>query len=170
MAPRLSLILPVFDRRDCDFAALKAALTQDAPRESYEVVAVLGREGPLPGDIEALLSRCDRVVQTDLDPDLIENEIDFYHEGVDHSTGRSLFFLEGHTVARPDAVRHILRFLEDHPECQLLWGPREDFSKGTLGQIIGNYATRRMLKFHGNFGFGGTSIIGKELFERLGGV
>jgi hypothetical protein len=67
---KISIILPLFDRRNAGWKSLESAVGQAYPRELYEIVAVAGKgiDGGLDDpDIAALLARCDTVVRTDLD-------------------------------------------------------------------------------------------------------
>jgi hypothetical protein len=173
---QLSVIVPLFDRRDCEWQALESAIAQEVPRDQYEIVVVMGRDDekrrPIPDFVKSLLAQCDRVVRSDLDPEAADGEIAYYYLGFQHSTGNFLFFIEGHTKIAPGAIRGILSGIRKHPECELFWGLREDIAKRPLGRLIAVNNARHQARAEreGHFSFGGTSIVRRDLLNRVGGI
>ncbi len=101
---KISIIVPLFDRRNAGWKSLESALAQRYPRDRYEVVAVTTRDGAEMRDpaVGALLARCDAVARTDLDPAITTNEVELYRAGHRCCTGDLVFFCEGHTVLHED--------------------------------------------------------------------
>jgi len=94
---KISLILPLFDRRTAGWSPLETALAQTLPRDQYEIVVVIGNaiggEAEVDAYADTLLRRCDVVVRIAADPSLAENEIPFLMAGYARSTGDLLFFM-----------------------------------------------------------------------------
>lgn len=174
---KISIILPLFDRRNAGWEALASAVGQDHPRHGYEVIAVTGREAAAGADahadpaVAALLDRCDAVVRTDLDLGDVGNEIRLFQAGYERSTGDVLFFIEGHTVLEPRCCAIIAAHFRSHPEAPLAWAPRIDRGESRLGQLVGmhNRSHERRAAGKGVFSLGANSVITRSLFEALGG-
>ncbi|MGH8850344.1 MAG: glycosyltransferase [Casimicrobiaceae bacterium] len=176
VAPRrISIILPLFDRRNAGAAPLRSALTQRFPRARYEVIAVTARSHAIaarePED-EALLARCDRVVRTDLDAAVAANEIQLYLAGYERSTGELVFFCEGHTVLRDDCCALIDEHFARHPGCDLAWAPRRNHAASALGALVAmhNQHHEQRASTVGVFSLGATSVIRRRVFDALGGL
>ena len=75
---KISIVVPLFDRRNAGWKSLESALAQRYPRDRYEVVAVTARdEAERPSAaVAALLARCDRVARPDHDPTIPASEIE----------------------------------------------------------------------------------------------
>ncbi|MCC6272181.1 MAG: glycosyltransferase [Deltaproteobacteria bacterium] len=173
---RISVLVPIFDRRDCGLRALESALAQDAAPGRFEVVAVIARRHQVPPQdsprLEALLAQAHQVVWLDLDAGEIQNEIWYYQEGVRSCVGEFLFLAEGHTEILPGALRKILEYLDANPACEVLWGHRGERARTSLGRLLIRNAARHNERGRvgGFFSFGGTSVIRRDLWEGLGGI
>ncbi len=103
---KISIILPLFDRRNAGWKSLESALSQRHPRDRYEVVAVTARdEAEMHDPVGALLVRCDAVVRTDLDPSVTTNEVQLYRAGHRRCTGESCFSAKGTRCCTKIAAR-----------------------------------------------------------------
>jgi GT2 family glycosyltransferase len=172
---KISIILPLFDRRNAGWSALASAIGQDYPRERYEVIAVAGREPGAGADdpaVAGMLARCDAVVRTDLDTGDVANEIRFFQAGYERSTGDVLFFIEGHTVLEKRCCAIIAAHLRGQPAAALAWAPRINRGDSRLGELVAmhNRSHERRAAERGVFSLGANSIITRRLFERLGGL
>ena len=173
---KISLILPLYDRRNAGWQPLRSALAQTLPREEYEVVVVVGRtqggEAVTDPDGEALLRQCDAVVRVDADTSLPEQEIPLLMAGYADSTGDLLFFMEGHTELAPNSCATIAAHFRDNPQARIAWAPRIHRHTSPLGFLIGMHSKRHERRAHGRGGFwlGANSVITREYFERLGGL
>jgi len=171
---KISLILPLFDRRTAGWRPLETALAQTLPREQYEIVVVVGEgfgdEPTADAHADALLRRCDAVVRIRADPSLAENEIPFLMAGYARSTGDLLFFMEGHTELANDCCAMIAAHFRDNPQSRIAWAPRIHRSTLPLGLLIGMHAKRheQRARAKGGFWLGANSVITRECFEHLG--
>jgi len=171
---KISLILPLFDRRTAGWRPLESALAQTLPREQFEIVVVAGNafgsEATVDAHAEALLPRCDAAVHIDADPSLPENEILFLMAGYARSTGDLLFFMEGHTELVPDCCAMIAAHFRANPQSRIAWAPRIHRSTLPLGLLIGMHSKRheQRARARGGFWLGANSIITREYFEHLG--
>jgi hypothetical protein len=171
---RISIILPLFDRRNAGWRSLVSAVGQDFPRDQYEVIAVAGRgiDGGMDDPaIAALLARCDTVVRTGLDTQDVANEIHLFRAGYERSTGNVLFFMEGHTVLGKGCCAMIAAHFRLHPEAEIAWAPRLNHDESPLGRLISMHNLRHERRAYANgvFSLGATNVITRGLFERLGG-
>lgn len=171
---KLSIILPLFDRRTAGWQSLESALGQTYPRERYEVVVVGGKGGddPLDGrEITKLLARCDTVVRTDFDTGDVASEIELFRAGFERSTGDVLLFMEGHTVLEPRCLEIVSEHLRRHPGVEIAWAPRNNRSESRLGGLVTmhNLSHERRALANGVFTLGATNVITRALFDRLGG-
>lgn len=173
---RLSVIVPIFDRRDFGLRALESALEQDAAPDRLEVVAVIAKGHALSPEesirLESLLARAHQVVRLDCDSGEIQNEIWHYQEGVRSSSGEFVFLAEGHTEILPGVLREILEYLDANPDCEVLCGHRGERARTPLGRLLIRNAARHKDRGRreGLFTFGGMSVIRRELWERMGGI
>ena len=171
---KISLILPLFDRRNAGWKPLQSAVSQTLDRSQYEVIAVVGRTftDELANDAHAadLLRGCDAVVHVDADPDRLDQEIPFLLAGYERSVGDVLLFLEGHTEIDKNGCAMIAAYFRDNPQSQIAWAPRVHRSKSSLGLLIGMHSKRheRRARERGGFWLGGNSVITRELFEHMG--
>jgi len=171
---KISLILPLFDRRTAGWKPLETALAQTLPRERYEIVVVIGNafgnEAAVDAHADALLRRCDTIVRIAADPSLAENEIPFLMAGYVRSTGDLLFFMEGHTELDPECCATIAAHFRDNPQSRIAWAPRIHRSTLPLGFLIGMHSKRHEQRAHqlGGFWLGANSVITREYFEHLG--
>lgn len=171
---KISLILPLYDRRNAGWNPLESALNQTLDRGQYEVIAVVGRtfDDEVANDAHAgaLLQGCDTVVHVDADPNRLDQEIPFLLAGYERSTGDVLLFMEGHTVLDKNGCATIAAYFRDNPQSQIAWAPRIHRSESSLGLLIGMHSKRheRRAWERGGFWLGGNSIIKREYFEHLG--
>jgi hypothetical protein len=171
---KISLILPLFDRRTAGWKALESALAQTLPRDQYEIVVVIGRpfgdEPATDAHAEALLQRCDAVVRIDADPTRTDQEIPFLMAGYASSTGDLVFFMEGHTELAPECCAVIAAHFRAFPESRIAWAPRIHRSTTPLGRLVGMHSKQheRRVWECGGFWLGANSIITREYFEHLG--
>src|SRR4030095_9876735 len=171
---KISLILPLFDRRNAGWKPLQSAVSQTLDRSQYEVIAVVGRTftDELANDAHAadLLQGCDAVVHVDADPDRLDQEIPFLLAGYERSVGDVLLFLEGHSEIDKNGCAMIAAYFRDNPQSQIAWAPRVHRSKSSLGLLVGMHSKRheRRAREQGGFWLGGNSIITRELFEHMG--
>ncbi len=171
---KISLILPLFDRRNAGWNALESALRQSVARDRYEIIAVMGRpSGEEPASdapADALLAACDAVVHIDADPCDPAQEIPFLLAGYERATGDALFFMEGHTVLADDCCAMIAAYFRECPQSQVAWAPRVHRSETPLGMLIGMHSKRheQLARTRGGFWLGANSVITRELFERMG--
>ncbi len=171
---KVSIVLPLLDRRDLGWGALTSAVGQQG-RAGIEVVAVIGpeiaqREARDP-ELAALIGQADVVLRLPQSGDVIANEILFYDAGCRRATGELLFFMEGHTVLVPDAAQRIHAYFADHPEVALAWAPRRNAQQRRLGMLVGLHNDRheRRAEAKGVFTLGGNSVIRRTAFDALGG-
>jgi hypothetical protein len=171
---KISLILPLFDRRTAGWKQLESALAQTLPRDQYEIVVVIGRpsgdEPPTDAHAEALLRKCETVVRIDADTTRTDQEIPFLMAGYARSTGDLLFFMEGHTVLDPGCCAMIAAHFHDNPRSRVAWAPRIHRNTSPLGLLIGMHSKRheQRARAHGGFWLGANSVITRECFEHLG--
>jgi hypothetical protein len=171
---KLSLIIPLFDRRDAGSEALKSALGQSVDRSSYEVVAVVPRPPGCPkvadGPEETLLRHCDVVVDFEGDPNRPELEIPMLLAGYAKSTGDVLFFMEGHTVLDRNCCAAIAAHFRDNPGSRIGWAPRVHRNATSIGSLIEEHSRvhERLARERGGFWLGANSFVARELFEEMG--
>jgi hypothetical protein len=172
--PTISIILPVFDRRNVGWRSLESALSQDFPRERYEVIVVVGRDAARLDDdpvTARLLGRCDDIVRTGLDAGDVANEAALYAAGVARARGEWVFFMEGHTALETDACRTIDAYARAHPHATMAWAPRFNRDSTPLGRLVTlhNLRHERRAATDGTFSLGANSIIRRDALARLGG-
>jgi hypothetical protein len=172
---KISIILPLFDRRDVGWAALESALEQQLAGTNIEVVVVATADldgGRDDAKLEKLLERCDVVVRIESDSSRVADEIHFYQAGGEQATGDLLFFAEGHTVLQRQCCATIADFFEQHPEVELAWAPRINHGKTRLGRLLTLHNLRHEQRATkcGVFSLGANSIIRREGYDRLGGL
>ncbi len=171
---KISIILPLFDRRTAGWQSLESAVGQAFPRERYEVIAVLGSDlasATGDGELRDLLARCDRVERTALDTADVANEVALYAAGAAHARGDVLLFMEGHTALAPNCCALIAAHWHRRPATQMAWAPRINHGDTPLGRLVSlhNLRHERRAAAHGTFSLGANSIVRRDLFERLGG-
>ena len=171
---KISLILPLFDRRTAGWSPLETALAQTLPRDQYEIVVVtgnaIGGEAEVDAYADTLLRRCDVVVRIAADPSLAKNEIPFLMAGYARSTGDLLFFMEGHTELDAACCATIAAHFRDNPQSRIAWAPRIHRHASRLGLLIGMHSKvheKRAWKL-GGFWLGANSVITRKYFEHLG--
>ena len=172
---KISIVIPLCDRRNVGWRALESAVSQDFPRDKYEVVAVTGVGNAGEKDAEevsALTARCDIVVHTDLEIDDVASEIRLYQAGYQQSTGDVLFFVEGHTVLEKQCCTVIDAYFRLHPASAIAWAPRFNYGESPLGSLISRHNMQHELRAieNGVFSFGASNVIKRSLLERLGGL
>jgi hypothetical protein len=166
-----SVIVPLYDCRDAGANALRAALAQTLPRYRFEVIAIVDaaarRARP-----DALLSQCDRVIESDADFTAVETEIALFAAGSRAATGDWLFFTEGHTVLDPDALSALARHVERGTGCAIVCGRRRNHGRTRLGLLVGanNDAHEARAQRDGDFTLGANSPIRRDAFVALGGL
>ncbi len=171
---KISLIIPLFDRRDAGCAALETALRQSADRGSYEVIAVVGdaRPSTTTGDRreQALLLECDVVVELPGEMTRPDQEIPMLLAGYARSTGDVLFFMEGHTVLDADCCAMIAAHFRDNPGSRIAWAPRIHRNETALGSLIERHSKHheRLARERGGFWLGANSAVARDLFEEMG--
>ena len=111
MAPpdlELSVVLTLLDHDGHAAECVESwARAQDLPRESYEVIAVAsGGEREVERLIQPLLGDQDRVLEFPA-----SQELALHDHGARAARGRWLLFTEAHTVAEPDCLSSLLRYL-----------------------------------------------------------
>ncbi len=171
---KISIVVPLFDRRNAGWKSLESALAQRYPRDRYEVVAVTARdeaERPSPA-VAALLARCDRVARTDLDPTIPASEIELYLAGYRRCTGDLVFFCEGHTVLHEDCCALIHEHFARDPGCDIAWAPRLNHAVSPLGRLVALHNDRhqRRALAAGIFSLGANSVIRRNVIDALGGL
>ncbi|MGH8712458.1 MAG: glycosyltransferase, partial [Casimicrobiaceae bacterium] len=174
-APRISIIVPLYDRRNAGWGSLRSALAQRFARARYEVIAVTARSlaiGARDPDIDALLARCDDVVRTGVDDTVTANEIQLYLAGYRRCTGDLVFFCEGHTVLQEDCCALIDEHFARHAGCDLAWAPRRNHAESALGTLVAmhNLHHEQRAAAGGMFSLGATSVIRRCAFDALGGL
>jgi hypothetical protein len=171
---KISIILPLFDRRNAGWKALESALSQRYPRDRYEVVAVTARDGAELRDaaVGALLARCDIVARTDLDPAITINEVELYRAGHRRCTGDLVFFCEGHTVLHEDCCSLIDEHFVRNPGCDIAWAPRLNHAVSPLGRLVAMHNDRHQQRAlaAGVFSLGANSVIRRSMLDALGGL
>jgi hypothetical protein len=171
---QISLILPLFDRRNAGWKPLESALGQTMARGEYEIIVVVGRavgnESTKDAYVDALLQQCDAVVHVDADPNQPDQEIPFLMAGYARSTGDALMFMEGHTELVPNCCAMIAAHFHGHPQSRIAWAPRMHSNTSALGALIGIHSKRHenRVEEHGGFTLGANSVITREYFEHLG--
>jgi hypothetical protein len=170
---KISIILPLFDRRTTGWRSLESAVDQAFARDHYEVVAVVGSDLASTADdpvVSALLSRCDAVVHTDLDTLDVANELAFYQAGYQCASGDVLLFMEGHTVLAKNCCAIVDDYFRRHPEAAMAWAPRVNDGETPLGRLVSlhNLRHERRAIALGTFSLGANSVIRRDLFARLG--
>jgi hypothetical protein len=167
---RYSIIVPLFDCRDAGMRALESALRQAFDRDAFEVVAVTDARAPatLP---DALRRQCDVVVAVDADFGDVASEIALFDAGSRAARGEYLYFIEGHTVLGPDALRDIDAALLARTDVDIICGRRSNHARTRLGRLIGgnNDVHEARALASGNFTLGANSVIRRTAFDALGG-
>ena len=171
---KISIILPLFDRRTAGWRSLESAVGQAFPRERCEVIAVLGSDLASTSDDQALcdlLARCDHVEHTALDTADVANEITLYAAGAAHASGDVLLFMEGHTALAPNCCALIDAHWRRRPATQMAWAPRINHGDTPLGRLVSlhNLRHERRAAAQGTFSLGANSVMRRDLFVRLGG-
>ena len=171
---KISLILPLYDRRNAGWSPLESALNQTMTRGEYELIVVVGRafgnEATTDAHADELLRQCDAVVNVDVDTNSPEQEVPLLLAGYERSAGDVLFFMEGHTELDPDCCAMIAAHFRDNPRSRIAWAPRIHRSTTSLGLLIGMHSKRheRRVWQQGGFWLGANSVITREYFEHLG--
>ncbi|HQR09909.1 MAG TPA: glycosyltransferase family 2 protein [Casimicrobiaceae bacterium] len=171
---KVSLILPLYDRRDAGCEQLRSALGQSVDRSSYEVVVVVGRLPGAPPAVDAqeaeLLRECDAVVDFAGDPNRPDLEIPMLLAGYARSTGDVLFFMEGHTVLDRNCCAMIAAHFRDNPGSRIGWAPRVHRNATSLGSLIEQHSRvhERLAHTRGGFWLGANSFVSRDLFEEMG--
>lgn len=171
---KISIVVPLFDRRDAGWSALQSALDQPRPRRSFEVIAVTGADldgGAGDAELARLLARCDAVARIEADGGNVAHEIRYYEAGVERATGDVLYFIEGHTVLERRCCAAIATFFARHPDVELAWAPRINRGETPLGALVSMHNLRHEARAvaNGVFSLGANSVITRRLFDRLGG-
>ncbi|HEX4524376.1 MAG TPA: glycosyltransferase [Casimicrobiaceae bacterium] len=171
---KISIIIPLFDRRNAGWKSLESALAQRYPRDRYEVVAVTARDEPQTRDsaVDALLARCDIVARADLDPAVTASEVRLYQRGHRRCTGDVVFFCEGHTVLHEDCCSLIEEHFLRNPRSDIAWAPRLNHAVSPLGRLVAMHNDRhqRRAQAGGVFSLGANSVIRRSLLDALGGL
>ena len=171
---KISIIVPLFDRRNAGWKALESALAQRYPRDRYEVVAVTARDeiGMRDPAVGAMLARCDAVAHTDLDPATTTSEVELYRAGHRRCTGDLVFFCEGHTVLHEDACLLIDEHFARTPGCDIAWAPRLNHAVSPLGRLVAMHNDRHQQRAlaAGVFSLGANSVIRRGMLDALGGL
>ena len=168
--PRFSIVVPLYDCRDAGMRAVDSALAQDFPRDRFEVIAIVdarvSREA-----IDAPLAQCDQVIAVDADFASVDAEIALFDAGARAASGDYLYFIEGHTVLDPGAVRALASHLRLHRDCAIVCGRRANHARTNLGILVGgnNDAHEARALARGNFTLGANCAIRRDVFARLGG-
>ena len=173
--PTISIVLPLYDRRNAGWGSLRSALGQRFPRRHFEVVAVLGQESARSAedpDVEAMLAGCDAVVHSGVDDTVPANEIRLFLAGYRRSRGDLIFFCEGHTVLHDDCCALIDEHFALHPQCDIGWAPRLDHADSPLGRLVAMHNKRHegRAASAGTFTLGASSVIRRSVLEALGGL
>ncbi len=130
---KISVILPLNDRQGTGWKSLESALAQDAPRSSYEIIAIVGgrseQEAMSDPNARGLLERCDAVVRFHEDLDIVENRMGPCEAGVAASSGEVLYFAEGHTILHPQCCRLIAAHFAANPSSQNVRGDYYDIPR-----------------------------------------
>ena len=171
---KISIIVPLFDRRNAGWRALESALAQSYPRDRYEVVAVTTRDDAAMRDpaAGALLARCDAVARTELDPAATASEVELYRAGHRRCTGDLVFFCEGHTVLHEDCCSLIGEHFARNPDCDIAWAPRLNHAMSPLGRLVAmhNDSHQQRALAAGVFSLGANSVIRRRTLDALGGL
>lgn len=168
---KISIILPLFDRRGTGWRTLEAALTQEIDRALYEVIVVLG--GPSEDEARndpvarTLLARCDAIVSYGEDLDGVENRSLFYIAGAQKATGDVLFLLEGHSVPRPSATARIHAQFTAHPETKIVLARRVEHSATLVARLCYQNSHRDQSIAVSRTPFGGEHAMRRETFDTL---
>jgi hypothetical protein len=170
---KISIIVPLFDRRNAGWKALESALAQRYPRDRYEVIAVTARDAEMRDPaVGALMARCDVIARTALDPALTTNEIELYRAGHRRCTGDLVFFCEGHTVLHEDCCSLIDEHFVRNPGCDIAWAPRLNHAVSPLGRLVAMHNDRHQQRAlaAGVFSLGANSVIRRSTLDALGGL
>lgn len=165
-----SIVVPLYDCRDAGTLALQSALAQRFARRRFEVIAVVDARSRAAWP-EALLARCDQVVAVDADFASVESEIALFGAGSRDARGEWLYFIEGHTVLDPGALRAIERHVLLHADCAIACGRRLNHARTRLGLLVGgnNDMHEARARQRGNFTLGANCVVRRSTFLRLGG-
>jgi GT2 family glycosyltransferase len=106
--PELSVVLTLVDHEGHAAECVESwARTQDLARERYEVIAVAsGREPEVEDLVQRLLGSEDRLLRFPA-----SQELALHDHGARAARGRWLLFTEAHTVAEPDCLSSLLKYL-----------------------------------------------------------
>lgn len=171
---KISIVVPLFDRRNAGWKALESALSQNYPRDRYEVVAVTARDetGMRDPAVGALLARCDAIAHTDLDAATTASEVELYRAGHRQCTGDLVFFCEGHTVLHEDCCSLIDEHFARNPACDIAWAPRLNHAVSPLGRLVAMHNDRHQQRAlaAGVFSLGANSVIRGGMLDALGGL
>lgn len=168
----LSIILPLCERMSLGWSSLQSALAQNARRDSYEIVVVLGGRSAAeayndPVAVQ-LLGQCDSIVEFDGDPAAWDNRVRVYRVGAVRARGEYLFFMEGHTVLAANTASRIAEAFAVRLPIVAVCSPTELASFTPIAQLI----DRQKLVDRSNgrpirFGVGGQSAIRRDTFLEL---
>lgn len=171
---KISIILPLSDRGDIGWKSLESALTQDASRSSYEVVAVIGGRSEQDAMADpiacALLERCDSVVRFQGDLDVVENRMHICEAGIRASSGDVVYFAEGHTILHPRCCRLIAAHFTANPSSQIVSSRYREVATSDLSRLIKllkETRTRKGLDVFPFFSLGGQTAVRRQLFDTL---
>ena len=168
---KISVILPLNDRQGTGWKSLESALAQDAPRSSYEIIAIVGgrseQEAMSDPNARGLLERCDAVVRFHEDLDIVENRMGPCEAGVAASSGEVLYFAEGHTILHPQCCRLIAAHFAANPSSQIVRGDYYDIPRNELSRLINLFKAsrkRKGLESLPMISLGGQTAMKRELF------
>jgi hypothetical protein len=113
----IAVVYPAFDIRGSLAERLrKWAREQTLARERYRVVVAIDGASPLQArEAEALLAPQDEVVAV---PNAM-NEAALWNAGAARAGTRWLVFTEGHSVARPDCLEAVARWIAANPDAEI---------------------------------------------------
>ena len=168
---KVSVLAPLSDRQSLGWTALKSALSQDAGRDAYEIVAIVDRRSRAAAEQEAadLLAQCDVVVDFPGDAEDLANRVAIYVCGARGATTPVSYFTEGHAIMEPDCVSRIIEAFERDTKLSAVFAPTRSGSQTVAGRAFDaqqSTVSRRDDPGPG-FGLGGYCAMRTDTFLHL---
>ncbi len=177
---KLAVICPTFNSARLIGRSLQSWLRQDFPEEALEVFIIDKNSTDNTKDIIAEISKNQvKYIAADVKPSAARNT------GVKLANANTVLFFDDDSVAEPDHFKNGLKFLEEHPEIDIVGGPQVDsphdgfFAKSAgaaMGSFFGSFTmAQRYKKTKANYDadeFSLTSaniFVRKKVFDKIGG-
>jgi glycosyltransferase involved in cell wall biosynthesis len=164
-APLVSVVTPSFNSAQYIEQTIQSVLSQDSPQIEYLIVDGGSRDGTLD-----ILKRYSGRVQWTSEPD--RGMYDAVNKGWRRARGQYVMYVNSDDLLCPGALHLLVRYLEEHPECEMVYG--DCYRINEEGEIIerlnSGQATFEQLLNYGNNIFSGTILLRRSLLDRVGSM